>query len=112
MGAVGEGPHPANSPSQGRTFGAVRRRSNMNPAVGIDLGTSNTVVAVQTDDTGPRLVMIPQPIEERRTLEPRDQIKSVVFFESATTAVVGAFAARRLEAIRSIKSRMGTRWRM
>ena len=84
----------------------------MNPAVGIDLGTTNTVVAVQTDDTGPRLVMIPQPIEERRTFQPRDQIKSAVFFESAGTAVVGAFAARRLEAIRSIKSRMGTRWRM
>lgn len=84
----------------------------MNPAVGIDLGTTNTVVAVQTDDTGPRLVMIPQPVEDRRTLEERDHIKSAVFFESATTAVVGAFASRRLDAIRSIKSRMGTRWRM
>src|SRR5437762_2830848 len=98
MGSALEGPRPTNSPSQSRTFWAAWRRSNMNPAVGIDLGTTNTVVAVQTDDTGPRLVMIPQPIEERRTFEPRDQIKSAVFFESSSTAVVGAFAARRLEA--------------
>ena len=84
----------------------------MNPAVGIDLGTTNTVVAVQTDDTGPRLVMIPQPVEDRRTFEARDHIKSAVVFESSDAAVVGAFAARRLDSLRSIKSRMGTRWRM
>lgn len=84
----------------------------MNPAVGIDLGTTNTVVAVQTDDTGPRVLMIPQPGDERRRLEPRDHMKSAVFFEAKDSAVVGAFAAGRLDSFKSIKSRMGTRWRM
>jgi len=81
----------------------------MNPAVGVDLGTTNTVVAVQTDATGPRTLDILQPIDERNVLAPRDHIKSAVYFDSANTAVVGAFAAGRLEAFRSIKSRMGTR---
>ncbi|MEK7993827.1 MAG: Hsp70 family protein [Planctomycetota bacterium] len=84
----------------------------MNPAVGVDLGTTNTVVAVQTDATGPRTLDILQPVDERNVLEPRDHIKSAVYFESSETAVVGAFAARRLDAFRSIKSQMGTRWRM
>jgi molecular chaperone DnaK len=84
----------------------------MNPAVGIDLGTTNTVVAVQTDATGPRTLDIRQPVDERNELEAKDHIKSAVYFESADTAVVGAFAARRLNAFRSIKSHMGTRWRM
>lgn len=83
----------------------------MNPAVGIDLGTTNTVVAVQTDATGPRLLYIPQPVEQRYRLEEKDHIKSAVLFESADSAVVGAFAAHRLDAFRSIKSKMGTRWR-
>lgn len=84
----------------------------MNPAVGIDLGTTNTVVGVQTDATGARLLDIPQPIHQRSTLEPVDHIKSAVYFETAESAVVGAFAARRMDAFRSIKSQMGTRWRM
>jgi molecular chaperone DnaK len=84
----------------------------MNPAVGVDLGTTNTVVAVQTDATGPRTLDIPQPVDQRNVFETRDHIKSAVYFESADTAVVGAFAARRLGAFRSIKSRMGSRWRM
>ena len=84
----------------------------MNPAVGVDLGTTNTVVAVQTDDTGPQLLEILQPADERNYLQPLDHIKSAVYFESAETAVVGAFAARRLEAFRSVKSRMGTRWQV
>src|SRR5713226_4491986 len=84
----------------------------MNPAVGVDLGTTNTVVAVQTDSTGPRTVYISQPADERNVLEPRDHIKSAVYFESADNAVVGSFAARRLDAFRSIKSHMGTRWRV
>jgi molecular chaperone DnaK (HSP70) len=83
----------------------------MNPAVGIDLGTTNTVAAVQTDSTGPRLVSIPQPRDLRNSVERQDHIKSAVLFESRTSAVVGAFAARRLDAIRSVKSHMGTRWR-
>jgi molecular chaperone DnaK len=83
----------------------------MNPAVGVDLGTTNTVVAVQTDATGPRTLDILQPADERNVLAPRDHIKSAVYFESADTAVVGAFAAGRLDAFRSIKSRMGTRAR-
>ena len=84
----------------------------MNPAVGVDLGTTNTVVAVQTDGTGPRTLDILQPIDERNVFLPRDHIKSAVYFESEDTAVVGAFAAGRLGAFRSIKSRMGTRWQM
>lgn len=84
----------------------------MNPAVGVDLGTTNTVVGVQTDSTGPRTLEIPQPVDERNAFEVRDHIKSAVYFESADTAVIGAFASRRLGAFRSIKSRMGTRWRM
>jgi molecular chaperone DnaK (HSP70) len=84
----------------------------MNPAVAIDLGTTNTVVAVQTDATGPRTLDILQPIEERNVLGPRDHIKSAVYLESEDTAVVGAFAARRLGAFRSIKSHLGKRWRM
>lgn len=84
----------------------------MNPAVGVDLGTTNTVVGIQTDTTGPRTLEIAQPVFERNVFETRDHIKSAVYFESAKTAVVGAFAAHRLEAFRSIKSRMGTRWRM
>ena len=83
----------------------------MNPAVGIDLGTTNTVVAVQTDSTGPRLLLIPQPVEQRYRLEEKDHIKSAVLFESSVSAVVGAFAAHRLDSFRSIKSKMGTRWR-
>ncbi len=83
----------------------------MNPAVGIDLGTTNTVVAVQTDPTGAILLEIPQPVHQRSTLEPLDHIKSAVYFESADSVVVGAFATGRLDAVRSIKSRMGTRWR-
>jgi molecular chaperone DnaK (HSP70) len=84
----------------------------MNPAVGIDLGTTNTVVGVQTDSTGPRILDVAQPVEERDVLTPVDHIKSAVYFESPTSAVVGAFAANRLEAYRSIKSKMGTRWRV
>ena len=71
----------------------------MNPAVGIDLGTTNTVAAVQTDATGPRLVMIAQPRDLRNALEREDHIKSAVVFESTHSAVVGAFAARRFDAI-------------
>jgi molecular chaperone DnaK len=81
----------------------------MNPAVGVDLGTTNTVVAVQTDATGPRTLDVLQPVDERNVVVPLDHIKSAVYFDSLTTAVVGAFAARRLEAFRSIKSRMGLR---
>jgi molecular chaperone DnaK len=84
----------------------------MNPAVGLDLGTTNTVVAIQTDSTGPRTLDILQPIEERNVRDTRDHIKSAVYFESADSAVVGAFASRRIGAFRSIKSRMGSRWRM
>jgi len=84
----------------------------MNPAVGVDLGTTNTVIAVQTDVTGPRTLDIPQPIDERNVFVAIDNLKSAVAFESADSAVVGAFAAQRLGAFRSIKSRMGTRWRM
>src|SRR5690242_13650893 len=84
----------------------------MNPAVGVDLGTTNTVVAVQTDATGPLTFDILQPIDERNVFGPKDHIKSAVYFESEDTAVVGAFAAGRVGAFKSIKSRMGTRWQM
>lgn len=83
----------------------------MNPAVGIDLGTTNTVVGYQTDDNGPDFLRVPQPADRRNELdEGQTWIKSAVFFESARTAVVGAYAAGRQEALRSVKSRMGTRW--
>jgi molecular chaperone DnaK len=81
----------------------------MNPAVGVDLGTTNTVVAVQVDSTGPRTLDIMQPIDERNIRLARDHIKSAVYFDSQDTAVVGMFAAGRLDAFRSIKSRMGIR---
>jgi molecular chaperone DnaK len=83
----------------------------MNPAIAIDLGTTNTVIGVQTDETGPKIIYVPQPTEERNRLEEREQIKSAVLFESQKSAVVGVFAANRLDSIRSIKSKMGTRWR-
>jgi molecular chaperone DnaK len=84
----------------------------MNPSVGIDLGTTNTVIAIQTDSTGPRTLDISQPVDERNSFQMRDHIKSAVYFESVDSATVGAFAARRLGAFRSVKSVMGTRWRM
>lgn len=84
----------------------------MNPAVGIDLGTTNTVVGIQTNDVGPELVFVPQPNDRRDVYEELDHIKSVVSFEDEEAAVVGAFAATRLNAFRSIKSKMGTRWRV
>lgn len=82
-----------------------------NPAVGIDLGTTNTVVAVQTDQLGPVALDVPQPKDERQYLVRLPQIKSALYFESANSSVVGAFASERLESFRSIKSHMGTRWR-
>jgi molecular chaperone DnaK len=85
--------------------------SEINPAVGIDLGTTNSVVSVQIDSTGPVILEIPQPASERTRFENQPQIKSAVFFENSKTAVVGAFANNRIEAFRSIKSHMGTRWR-
>jgi len=85
--------------------------NSINPAVGIDLGTTNTVVSVQVDSTGPIILDIPQPVNDRHRLEPLPYIKSAVFFEKRDHAVVGAFANDRIEAFRSIKSHMGTRWR-
>lgn len=90
---------------------SIVRDPNKNPAVGIDLGTTNTVVAVQTDQLGPRTLDIPQPKDERQYLARLPQIKSAVYFEPANNAVVGAFASERLESFHSIKSHMGTRWR-
>ena len=85
--------------------------SDANPAVGIDLGTTNTVVSIQLDSSGPLILDIPQPVNERDRLENLPQIKSAVFFENKNRAVVGSFANDRIEAFRSIKSHMGTRWR-
>jgi len=82
-----------------------------NPAVGIDLGTTNTVVSVQLDPSGPLILDIPQPVSERDRLENLPQIKSAVFFEDENSAAIGSFADDRIEAFRSIKSHMGTRWR-
>ena len=84
----------------------------MNPAIGVDLGTTNTVVASQTDITGATLVGIPQPIEQRSILDFSNLLKSAVYFESEDLAVVGTFASRRLGAFKSIKSKIGTRWRV
>jgi molecular chaperone DnaK (HSP70) len=81
-------------------------------AVGIDLGTTNTVVGIQTDATGPRLLPVPQPVDHRQVLDPLLSLRSAVFFETPTSAMVGALAATRLEAYKSIKSKMGTRWRV
>ncbi len=86
--------------------------NSVNPAVGIDLGTTNTVVAVQTNTMGPELLSIPQPNLERKILDPSFHIKSAVFFENSEDAVVGAFASRRFDSFVSIKSKIGTRWRM
>jgi molecular chaperone DnaK len=83
----------------------------MELAIAIDLGTTNTVVAFQLDEDGPRLLSLRQPVYDRRRADALDEIKSAVTFESRDDAVVGAFAARRLDAFRSIKSRMGSRWR-
>ena len=83
----------------------------INPAVGIDLGTTNTVVSVQIDSTGPVILDIPQPVNQRTRFENLPQIKSAVFFENSNAAVVGSFANNRIQAFRSIKSHMGTRWR-
>ena len=77
----------------------------MNPAVGIDLGTTNTVVAVQTDEFAPRILPIRQPADARTQYESFQEIKSAVYFESPNSAVVGRFAAYRLDGIRSVRSR-------
>src|SRR5438105_2102948 len=83
----------------------------MNPAIGIDLGTTNTVVGYQIDDNGPDFLRVPQPADRRNELdEGQTWIKSAIFFESVSSAVVGTYAAGRQEALRSFKSRMGTRW--
>jgi molecular chaperone DnaK len=84
---------------------------DINPAIGIDLGTTNTVVSIQIDSTGPVILEIPQPVDERNRFENLPQIKSAVFFENKNSAVVGSFANNRIEAFRSVKSHMGTRWR-
>jgi len=84
----------------------------MNPAVGIDLGTTNTVIAIQTEDFAPRILKVRQPVEARTQYEERPEIKSAVLFESPTSVIVGHYAASRPDGIRSIKSRMGTRWRV
>lgn len=84
----------------------------MNPAIGIDLGTTNTVVAAQTDATGATLVEIAQPVDQRNIVDYKDFVKSAVFFESARSALVGALATRTPGAFRSIKSKMGGRWRI
>lgn len=83
----------------------------INPAVGIDLGTTNTVVSVQTDMMGPIILDIPQPVHERNILEYLPHIKSAVFFENENNAVVGEFANERVSSFSSIKSHMGTRWK-
>ena len=84
----------------------------MNPAVGIDLGTTNTVIAVQTDKFAPKILTVKQPVATRDAFEERSEIKSAVYFESPSSVVVGQFAADRPDGIRSIKSKMGTRWRI
>lgn len=84
----------------------------MNPAVGIDLGTTNTVVGIQTDPMGPVVLDVDQPVDDRKHLDKLPQIKSAVFFESKDSASVGYWAAvNRYDSFRSIKSHMGTRWR-
>lgn len=84
----------------------------MNPSVGIDLGTTNTVVAVQTGSMGPEIVSISQPVDDRKHYDPIGRIKSAVYYESDSSCVVGEFAAaKQLDSFKSIKSWMGTRWR-
>ena len=82
-----------------------------NPAVGIDLGTTNTVIACQTDDLGPMILEVPQPATDRKLIDPLPQIRSTVYFETDRRTVVGEWASTRDSAYRSIKSHMGTRWR-
>jgi molecular chaperone DnaK (HSP70) len=67
----------------------------MNPAVGIDLGTTNTVVAVQTGAVGPEILSISQPADDRKHYDPKGRIKSAVYFESDSSCVVGEFAAAK-----------------
>jgi molecular chaperone DnaK len=86
--------------------------NNVNPAVGIDLGTTNTVVAVQIDPMGPMILEIPQPVSERSIVEPILNIKSAVYFEDNSNVVVGEFANPKISAFRSMKSNMGTRWKV
>ncbi len=84
----------------------------MNPAVGIDLGTTNTVIGVQTGPYGPEVLDVPQPRVERNVLEDLPQIKSAVYFETGQSALVGALATIPRDSFRSSKSQMGTRWRI
>lgn len=81
----------------------------MSIAVGIDLGTTNSVVAFQKDEHGPLVLHIRQPQFERNKLDELDLIKSAVFFETQARSVVGAFASLRQDSFRSFKSQMGTR---
>jgi molecular chaperone DnaK (HSP70) len=62
--------------------------SNSNPAVGIDRGTTKMGVSVQTDSTGPVVLEIPQPINERSHLESISHIKSAVFFAPWIPAII------------------------
>lgn len=88
------------------------RDIEINPAVGVDLGTTNTVIGIQTEPLGPVVLDVEQPVDDRKHLDNRPEIKSAVYFESRDSAVVGYWAAEnRHDSFRSIKSHMGTRWR-
>jgi molecular chaperone DnaK len=89
----------------GQNFAARKGRSDMPKAVGIDLGTTNSVVSVLE---GGEAVVIPNAEGQRTT-------PSVVAFSKAGEILVGEVAKRQAitnpdRTVRSVKRQMGTAW--
>ncbi|MEO0248387.1 MAG: Hsp70 family protein [candidate division WOR-3 bacterium] len=88
-------------------------------SVGIDLGTTNTVVAywdARFGEGNPTLLDIPQPRGRLNSFEFQDHLPSFVYLKDSQTAYVGQFLRDHygvdpeMMIFRSIKKRMGKPW--